>query len=66
MRNNTCVVINGTMKNNAMINKLLVPITPILITKLPTPNINDTNISLLDINLSFQTFFYIKFLVNCD
>jgi len=61
MKNNTCVMINGTMKNNAMINKLLIPITPILTTKLPIPNINDTEMSLLVNNLNFQTIFYVKF-----
>lgn len=40
-------MINGTMKNNAMMNKLLVPIIPILIIKLPTLIINDTDMSLL-------------------
>jgi len=64
MRNNACVMINGTMKNNAIINKLLVPTTPILIIKLPILNINDTDMSLLVINLNFQIFFYVKFFVN--
>jgi len=64
MRNNTCVMINGTMKNNAIINKSLVPITPILIIKLPILNINDTDMSLLVINLNLQIFFYVKFFVN--
>ena len=57
-------MMNGTMKNNAMMNKLLVPITPILTIKLPPANINDTHISLLEINLFFQIFFYVKFFVN--
>jgi len=57
-------MINGTMKNNAIINKLLVPTTPILIIKLPILNINDTDMSLLVINLNFQIFFYVKFFVN--
>ena len=53
MRNNTSVMINGTMKNNAMTNELLVPIIPILIPKLPTLIINDIAMSLLVINLNF-------------
>jgi hypothetical protein len=42
-----------------MMNKLLVPITPTLITKLPALNINDTNMSLV-LNLNFQILFYVK------
>lgn len=46
-------MINGIIKNNIRINKFLVPITPILTTRLHALIINDTDMSLLVNKLNF-------------
>ena len=60
MRNNTSVKIKGTMKNSAVISKLLIPIRPILTPKLPMLSINDIEISLIVSNLTLNILFGIK------
>ena len=60
MRNITSVKIKGTKKNIVVISKFLPPKIPILMPALPILIINDIDISLIVINLTFNAVLDIK------